>query len=141
VAGAAGMSTGGVLTDADVALMVGNDRLGWMLDVVARFRSLPSLEDRLDFWEDELDEAPPLAAAALFMFIWNSERYWDADPEHARTLLLFFNMIEDRVVRAEPESMPLVRLIKEACPYLVELHDSDENWTAFDLPGELRALE
>jgi hypothetical protein len=141
VARAAGVSTGGVLTDGDIALMVGNDRLGWILDVVARFRSLPSLEDRLDFWEDELDQAPPLAAAFMFMFIWNTERYWDSDPEHARTLLLFFNMIEDRVVRAEPESMPLVRLIKEACPYLVELHDSDENWTAFDLPGELRALE
>lgn len=130
------MSTGAALRDADIALMVGNDRLGWMLDVVTRFRSLPSIYAQLDFWEDELEKAPPLAAAALFMFIWNSERYWDSDPEHARTLLRFFNQIESEVSRSEPASAPLLRLIKEACPYLVELHDSDENWTPFDLPGE-----
>ncbi len=135
------MISEGVLTDINLALMVGNDRLGWLLDVMTRFRSFVSLDDRLDFWEDEVDKAPPVAAAFLFMFIWNTERYWDSDPKHARNLLLFFNMIITRTGREEPTALPLVRLIMEACPYLVELDDSDENWTDFDLPGERRPSE
>ncbi len=135
------MTSEGVLTDINLALMVGNDRLGWLSDVMTRFRSFVSLDDRLDFWEDEVDKAPPVAAAFLFMFIWNTERYWDSDPKHARNLLLFFNMIITRTGREEPTALPLVRLIMEACPYLVELDDSDENWTDFDLPGERRPLE
>ena len=131
------MTSERVLTDINLALMVGNDRLGWAVDVMNRFRLFVSFDDRLDFWEDEVDKAPPVAAAFLFMLIWNTERYWESDPKHARNLLFFFNWIEDRVVEVEPESMPLIRLIKEACPYLVELDDSDENWTQFDLPGEL----
>jgi hypothetical protein len=127
---------GKVFTMVDIGLMRDNDRLAWILDVVRRFRLLDTSDERMTFWSLELDAAPPLAAAYVFMIIWNTERYWAAAPDEARSLLHVFNLIESEVIRDEPNAAPLLQLIKEACPYLVELHESDANWTHFDLPGE-----
>jgi hypothetical protein len=125
-----------VITAADAeAARNGND-LGWLMPVMDRYRQLTSEDQRSVFWNVEIDALPGVSAALLFLLAWNTERFWELRPAEARSRLHVFHMFHGVVFQEDARLVPLVRLFMEACPYLVEINDSDENWTDFQLPGE-----
>jgi hypothetical protein len=131
------MEAGDVITAADVeAARNGND-LSWLMPVMDRYKELNSEDERGTFWNVKIDALPGVSAALLFVIAWNTERFWEANPAEARSRLHVFQLFFNDVRREENgHLLPLIRLLMEACPYLVEIEDSDENWTHLQLPGE-----
>jgi hypothetical protein len=108
----------------------------WLHDCVSLHSELDD-ETREQFWYAFGRASSGLTVSCqglLFQLIWNAERVWERAPELARSMLLSFQNLEDVVV---PEDRGVLAMFKRACPHLQELHNADELWLEYVLPGEV----
>jgi hypothetical protein len=93
--------------------------------------------DQLLTWDRLLSQGEATTNAEFFWVIWTTGRYWDSDASLCYSLLTVFNQIQQEGISfGDTKVQEYIGRIKLACPYLVELDKSMDEWGNYLLPVE-----